>query len=78
MSPRAQNLLSLATLAISLVIASFPTKAQSAMITRATGEFEVNIQPVAEERSEGGSLGRMSLDKQFRGPLEGSSRGELK
>ncbi|MEO5694812.1 MAG: DUF3224 domain-containing protein [Usitatibacter sp.] len=44
MTPRAQNLLSLATLAISLVIASFPTKAQSAVIPRATSAGYVAVE----------------------------------
>ncbi len=78
MSPRSQNILSLAALAVSLVIASFPAKSQSSMaINRASGEFEVKIVPVAEDKGEGGPLGRMSLDKQFNGPLQGSSKGEM-
>ena len=77
MSPRTQNVLSLAALAMSLVIASFPAKSESAMINRASGEFEVKLLPVADEKVDGGSLGRMSLDKQFKGALQGSSKGEM-
>jgi hypothetical protein len=62
---------------MSLVIASFPAKSESAMINRASGEFEVKLLPVADEKVDGGSLGRMSLDKQFKGALQGSSKGEM-
>jgi len=46
---------------------------------RATGEFEVNLQPLDPftEGREGISLGRMSIEKVFRGDLEGTSRGEM-
>ena len=48
------------------------------MTTRARGTFEVHLSPLAtHDPAEGGPLGRMSLDKQFRGDLEASSRGEM-
>jgi hypothetical protein len=38
----------------------------------------VHLSPLAtHDPAEGGPLGRMSLDKQFRGDLEASSRGEM-
>jgi len=43
----------------------------------ATGTFEVKLAPQAEDKGEGASLGRMSLDKQFRGDLEATSKGEM-
>ena len=46
---------------------------------QATGEFEVNLQlldPFAKG-SEGISLGRMSIDKTFRGDLVAESQGEM-
>ena len=46
---------------------------------RARGEFEANLQPLdtfAEGR-EGIGLGRMSIEKVFRGDLEATSRGEM-
>ena len=49
-----------------------------AMATRASGTFDVKLSPVAsEEVKEGASLGRMSIDKQFHGDLEGTSKGEM-
>ncbi len=45
----------------------------------ATGEFEVNLQPLEgyAQGAEGNILGRMSIDKVFRGDLEATSRGEM-
>ena len=48
------------------------------MTTRATGTFEVKLNPQAmDDKAEGAPLGRMSIDKQFRGDLEASSKGEM-
>ena len=49
------------------------------MTTRASGTFEVKIKPVAAEdqKPEGATLGRMSLDKEFSGDVEGTSKGEM-
>jgi hypothetical protein len=45
------------------------------MVMRASGTFEVKLTPQAT--AEGASLGRMSIDKQFHGDLEATSRGEM-
>ena len=48
------------------------------MTTRATGPFDVKLTPqAADTPSEGSPLGRLSIDKQFHGDLEGSSKGEM-
>ena len=45
---------------------------------RATGPFEVKLNPQpAYNTDETALLGRMSLDKQFHGDLEGTSKGEM-
>jgi hypothetical protein len=46
---------------------------------QATGTFEVNLQPrdAYAPGGEGTTLGRMSIDKTFRGDLEAQSRGEM-
>jgi hypothetical protein len=45
---------------------------------RATGTFEVKLTPQAmDDKAEGSPLGRMSLDKQYKGDLEASSKGEM-
>ncbi len=45
----------------------------------ATGEFEVHLNPMEPyaSGSEGITLGRMSIDKTFRGDLEAESKGEM-
>ena len=45
----------------------------------ATGEFEVNLQPLDPHAagSDGAILGRMAIDKTFHGDLEAHSRGEM-
>lgn len=44
----------------------------------ATGLFEVQMQPLEQPApAPGGGLGRMSLDKQFHGDLEGVSKGQM-
>ena len=48
------------------------------MTTHARGAFEVTLKPLpAYESAEGSMLGRMSIDKQFHGDLEGTSKGEI-
>ena len=48
------------------------------MTTRAEGTFEVRLSPLAtHDQAEGSLLGRMSIDKQFHGDLEASSKGEM-
>lgn len=48
------------------------------MATHASGTFDVKIvqQPASEMETAAG-LGRMTIDKQFHGELEGSSKGEM-
>lgn len=48
------------------------------MATHATGTFEVKLKPQAtDDKGNGSALGRMSIDKQFSGDLEGTSKGEM-
>ena len=45
---------------------------------KATGSFDVKITPQASDLApEGPHLGRMSLDKQFHGDLDGAAKGEM-
>jgi hypothetical protein len=46
---------------------------------QATGEFEVDLRPLEPfaQGNEGISLGRMSIDKTFRGDLVATSQGEM-
>ena len=48
------------------------------MTIRATGEFDVQMVPQATGYgAEGSTLGRMTIDKQFHGDLEATSKGEM-
>jgi hypothetical protein len=47
------------------------------MPRHANGSFEVQINPQAEDKAAGSTLGRMSIDKQFYGDLEATGKGEM-
>ena len=48
------------------------------MTTRATGAFEVTLTPQPFEGApDGAKLGRLTLDKRFRGDLEATSKGQM-
>jgi hypothetical protein len=49
----------------------------TAKMTVATGPFEVKINPQSEDKGDGSSMGRMSLDKQYHGDLEATAKGEM-
>ena len=52
-----------------------PSSNEVTMTTRASGSFEVKLAPQATEA--GPTVGRMSIDKQFHGDLEATSKGEM-
>lgn len=48
------------------------------MTARADGSFEVKLLPQSSDAPpEGAPIGRFSIDKQFRGDIEGTSTGEM-
>lgn len=48
------------------------------MTSQANGTFEVKVKPLAEdEKVPGVAVGRMSIDKTFKGDIEGASKGEM-
>ena len=48
------------------------------MTKRAVGTFEVRLTPqLPDEGNQDPALGRMSIDKQFHGDLEGTSKGQM-
>jgi len=58
--------------------AQAPTIAKEALVTRASGTFEVKLNPVPTAHDHAGApLGRFSLDKQFQGDLVATSKGEM-
>ena len=46
-------------------------------MAHATGSFDVKIAPQSDDFLKGSSMGRMSIDKQFHGDLEATSKGEM-
>ena len=44
---------------------------------QATGPFQVKVAPLEEEKGEGSTLGRYSLDKQYHGDLEAVAKGQM-
>lgn len=63
--------------------ASEPAKEGTSMTnvaatSHATGPFEVKLQPAGEvDKGDGSSLGRMTIDKQFHGDIEATSKGQM-
>ena len=55
------------------------TKQKETVVTKhASGTFEVKLNPQAPEDKVGDpTVGRMSIDKQFRGDLEATSKGQM-
>lgn len=47
------------------------------MQQRASGRFEVKLQPQSSRQAEGNTLARMSLDKRFSGDMLGEGKGEM-
>jgi hypothetical protein len=55
-----------------------PSQKGSVMTTHATGSFEVKLTPQPSEgKTEDAGLGRMTIDKQFHGDLEATSKGQM-
>jgi hypothetical protein len=49
------------------------TQTETVVTTRATGTFQVQLAP----QETAAAIGRMSIDKQFHGDLQGTSKGEM-
>jgi hypothetical protein len=54
-----------------------PLTEEKAVAGQATGTFEVKVTPQTTEAGDDSGLSRMSLDKQFHGDLEASSKGQM-
>jgi hypothetical protein len=54
------------------------TRKETTVKARATGTFDVKVTPLpADEHASTGEFARLSLDKQYRGAVEGTSRGQM-
>ena len=47
------------------------------MTTHANGTFEVKLNPQVDDKTGDPTVGRLSIDKQFHGDLEGTSKGQM-
>jgi len=47
------------------------------MPTHASGAFDVKLTPQSDDKGGDAALGRMTIDKQFHGDLEGTSKGQM-
>jgi hypothetical protein len=56
---------------------SKPKSQETSVSHRATGTFEVKLAPLAPYNQDDKSLARFSIDKQFHGDLEATSKGEM-
>jgi Protein of unknown function (DUF3224) len=50
---------------------------EAIVATHASGTFEVKLAPQPLEENAEGTFGRMSIDKQFHGDIEGTSKGQM-
>jgi len=46
-------------------------------MNHASGTFEVKVVPQTDDKNVDAALGRMTIDKQFHGDLEGTSKGQM-
>jgi Protein of unknown function (DUF3224) len=59
-------------------VAPISAPEESAVTTIARGTFDVTVKSLpSDEFAEAAALGRMSIDKQFHGDLEGTSKGQM-
>ena len=55
-----------------------PVQKEAVMRSHAGGTFDVKLNPLTlDDKVADATLGRMSIDKQFHGDLEGTSKGEM-
>lgn len=73
------RLIAVTAISLALFLGLVPSAhKESPMPTRAAGTFQVKLTPQGTpDSAEGVALGRMTLDKQFHGDLEGTATGEM-
>ena len=66
-----------AVLCLGLAAPANPVHKEVEMTARATGTFEVKLNPQPPDAGADAAIGRMSIDKHFHGDLEGTSQGQM-
>src|ERR1022692_1772921 len=76
---RRRPLVGIIGLTLSLGAVAYSQNPKGAPVTKhASGTFEVQLIPQgSEDKTDGTSIGRMSIDKKFSGDLQGTSKGEM-
>jgi hypothetical protein len=69
-------LVAVLSLALSATLSLQPQKGV-VVVNHAKGTFDVKVIPQAQDDAAGGPFGRLFLDKQFHGDLDGSSKGQM-
>jgi Protein of unknown function (DUF3224) len=72
-----KSLLVAGLLSATLAVAQSPAKKEIPMSHQVSGSFEVKAGALEPYNKDDKAVGRYSLDKQFHGALEGTSRGEM-
>jgi hypothetical protein len=72
-----KSLLFLALVIAVCAAAQTPNRKDSPMSHRAAGSFDVKVAPLEPYNKDDKALGRYSLDKQFHGDIDGTSKGEM-
>ena len=62
---------------IAIVTPSLDAASEVSTMSEARGTFDVKVTPQAADDAAGGPFGRLFLDKQFHGDLEGGSKGQM-
>lgn len=60
-----------------VVAAASPALAAEVVMHHAKGPFDVATKPVDQDKGEGSTLGRFSLDKTYHGALDATGKGEM-
>jgi Protein of unknown function (DUF3224) len=76
---RSGTLIAFGLLIASVAWATHPLSAfqKGPAMSHASGTFEVKLVPQTDDKSGDPALGRMTIDKQFHGDLEGTSKGQM-
>jgi len=70
-------LIAIAMSVIATVYAQTQSVGKESVMHRVTGSFDVKLAPLAAYNQDDKTMGRFSVDKQFHGGLEATSKGEM-
>ncbi len=62
---------------VAAALAATSANAGEAAMHHAQGPFDVSTKPIEQDKAEGATLGRFSLDKTYHGALEATGKGQM-